>query len=274
MNPEPPVPLNHFYAVLDSATYNAIKTDETIRRRFSASEERTTVRTDMTYTGLYFYGAYTYFEFFDAANSPVGGGGSVGIIFGGDRPGVLQALSERLPGEFTFHPEPITRPYDDKQVPWFYVATSKNLKPESGVNLCVMEYHHRFLAEWNPAIAQSEPLVGRNDVLKRYASVLESAPVKQNSEDVVGLSINLGIPAAAKLLELCALLGYRCAAEGDATSLEGPGIRIRVTADENSAQGLREIALRVNGWPEEKHEYHFGKSVLLFSNNGQATWSF
>ena len=67
---DPPVFLNHLYTVLDTATYKAIEADPFWRTQFAPSERRTTVRTDETYTGLYFYGVNTYFEIFDIADSP------------------------------------------------------------------------------------------------------------------------------------------------------------------------------------------------------------
>src|SRR5438045_1439540 len=62
-----PVALNHFYLTLDSATFRELQNSPFLRKEFAPCEERTTVRKDTTYTGLYFYGINTYFEFFDVA---------------------------------------------------------------------------------------------------------------------------------------------------------------------------------------------------------------
>src|SRR6516165_8816112 len=66
----PQVFLNHFYVVLDSPTYRAVEEDAFLRKHFAVNEKRTTTNAEMTYTGLYFYGINTYFEFFDIGNSP------------------------------------------------------------------------------------------------------------------------------------------------------------------------------------------------------------
>jgi hypothetical protein len=56
----PSVPLNHFYVVLDSATYKAIEQSPFLRKEFAVNEQRTTTRTDISYTGVYFYGTNTW----------------------------------------------------------------------------------------------------------------------------------------------------------------------------------------------------------------------
>ena len=56
-----PVFLNHFYIVVDSATYKEIEQSPFLHQEFAATERRTTVRKDMSYTGLYVYDANTYF---------------------------------------------------------------------------------------------------------------------------------------------------------------------------------------------------------------------
>ncbi len=60
-----PVFLNHFFTVLDLETYQAIEASEFMTREFAPNEYRKTVRGDLSYAGIYFYGLNTYFEFFD-----------------------------------------------------------------------------------------------------------------------------------------------------------------------------------------------------------------
>ena len=64
-----PVYLNHFFLTLDSQTYKEINESSILKDEFAAFEQRTTVRADMTYTGIYFYGTRTYFEFFEAGKN-------------------------------------------------------------------------------------------------------------------------------------------------------------------------------------------------------------
>src|SRR5215469_13015461 len=146
----PQVFLNHFYVVLDSATYRAVEEDTFLRRRFAVNEKRTTTNAEMSYTGLYFYGFHTYFEFFDIGNSPKDSVGDSGIAFGVDQPGAIRVLQEKLAPSLEPNLKSVTRLSQGKQIPWFFMATSKNLPYESGLSCWVMEYHPEFLSNWNP----------------------------------------------------------------------------------------------------------------------------
>jgi hypothetical protein len=156
------------------------------------------------------------------------------------------------------------------------MAVPKTLRPDSGFSLWIMEYHPQFLAAWNPASTQRDEGMSRRHILERYAAVLKRTPSRPYLQDVVGLTISLDKSTAEKLVELCRLLGYRASTEGQATSLEGPDIKLRVIAASGATatQGVREITMRVSGAPSKQKEFHMGKSVLKFSDQGQATWSF
>ncbi len=266
------VPLNHFYVTVDSETYRAIEADPFLRSELAASETRTTRRTDMSYSGLYFYGASTYFELFDASESPDRKLGASGVAFGVDRSGGLAALAREPGAELAVAPEPITRQFGERQVPWFFIATPKWLASDSGFNAWVMEYHPSFLQEWNPK--RGGRGVERRQILRRYAAVLDRAPSAPILRDVVALTIALDDATAAKLVGLCRSLGYRSRAEGGATVLEGPDVRLRLIAARAEVRGVREITMRVNRKPKGVSERRFGASVLRFGDDGLAIWSF
>lgn len=271
--PSFPVPLNHFYVVIDPATYKAIESSEFLRGQFAPSEIRTTVRTDMSYTGLYFYGTNTYFEFFDASNSAMGGLGASGIAFGVEQPGALQALANEQPTRFEVGPQPITRQYKDSQIPWFFMGGPKGLE-SLGFQTWIMEYHPRFLAEWNPMEGKANQGITRKALLERYAAVLKSTPAQPYLQDVTGITINLDSSTATQLIEMCQAFGYLSKTAGNVTTLEGPDdFKLRVMVDATSAKGIREMTMRVSREPEQK-EFPLGKSVLRFTGKGQATWTF
>ena len=94
---EVPVYLNHFYVTVDPATYASIISSDFLRTRFAPFELRTTVRTDSTYTGAYFYGRNTYFEFFDSGKEHRVPGDSA-LAFGVELPGGLDTLLSRMAG--------------------------------------------------------------------------------------------------------------------------------------------------------------------------------
>lgn len=263
-------PLNHFYVVLDPASYKAIEGSDFLRGQLAPSETRTTVRTDMTYTGLYFYGMRTYFELFDGSSPAMGGVGASGLAFGVEETGALEALAKERPDRF-LAPELITRGFKDAQLPWFYMGVPKTLSP-GGLRVWIMEYHPRFLAEWNPM--EGKTGITRSAVLERYAAVLKPTPPQPYLQDVTGLTINLDSATAAKLVEICQALGYAAKTEGGVTTLDGPEVQLRVTTDAAAPKGIREMTLRVSREPEGPKELSFGKSVLRFMGNGRATWTF
>src|SRR5262245_28226860 len=92
------VPLNHFFLTVDADTYKAIESSEFLRNEFAPFEQRTTVRKDTTYTGSYFYGQNTYFEFFEVGRSIGRLVGSSAIAFGVETPGASPGLRQKLEG--------------------------------------------------------------------------------------------------------------------------------------------------------------------------------
>ena len=155
------------------------------------TEQRTTTRTDISYTGVYFYGTNTYFEFFDVANHTMGRLGDGGIAFGVDRTGGLDAVKRELGEQFSIAPAPITRQFQQKQVPWFYNAGFANFPLDSELRIWAMEYHPRFLAEWNPPATGNSAGVSRKQILQRYVAVLNEKTALPYLQDVVALTLGV-----------------------------------------------------------------------------------
>lgn len=103
--------------------------------------------------------------------------------------GALQAIGNERAAEIAIAPEPVTRQYEGKQVRWFYVAGPKDSPADAGFTLWLMEYHPRFLAEWNPQREGRNEGVSRKQILRRYTAVLEDIPARPLFEDVVALTI-------------------------------------------------------------------------------------
>lgn len=203
----PQVFLNHFCVVLDSPTYNAVEADGLLRKHLAVNEKRTTTNADMTYTGLYFYGFNTYFEFLDVGNSPRDRVGDSGIAFGVDQPGTIKVLQEKLGPSLEPSLKSVTRLYHGKQIPWFFMATPRSLPYEGGLSCWVMEYHPDFLGNWNPQPEGTNRGISRKEILQRYSEVLK--PIDEpRLQDVVGLTVAADAPAANSLIHFCLQLGY------------------------------------------------------------------
>ena len=264
-----PILLNHFYLVLDSVTYSAVECDRFLRGEFAVSEQRTTVRTDRTYTGLYFYGVNTYFEFFDVAKEPGHRAGDSGIAFGVEQPGAINSLQSRLGAD---PPILVTRQSGKIQGPWFFMLKTLNHPLESGMSSWIMEYHPRFLAEWHPK--GNESGISRRQILQRYAVILRAQPAPTYFQDVTEITLAAEKEVTTCLVEHCKLFGYRFHNDGETAILEGLDIGLRLVPETSARRGVQQITFRVSSVPHQT-VFHFGpKSVLRFHDNGTATWVF
>jgi hypothetical protein len=259
--------------VLDSPTSKAIEENAFLRRHFAVNEKRTTTNADITYTGRYFYGVNTYFEFFDIADSPRHRVGDCAIAFGVDQPGTIRVLEETLGSSLEPSVLSVTRLYQGKQIPWFYMATLRSLPYESEMSSWVMEYHPEFLAAWNPQPKATNQGISRRQILRRYAEVLE--PVEEpRLEDVIGLTVAADTPAIDGLIQFCLRLGYSSERKQDGNvTLQGPDFVLRLIRASEHVRGIREIKMRTRALAQAEEEHRLGQSVLKCVGRS-AIWSF
>lgn len=265
------IPLNHFYIVLDTETYDAIRSSEFLKNTFGVFEQRTTVRKDMTYTGIYFYGVNTYFEFLNVKQKEGSRIGDSGIAFGMDEPGTIQELSKKISwGE----PMTITRQLGDQSVPWFWMSSPKDLPTASGTLTWMMEYVPSFVLEWHPEVQDGQQGTARKAILAHYASFLKEDPAKRLMRDVIGLTVAVDDAVKARFVEYCSAFGYAIRNEGVVVIAKGPDITFQFVPQTEALRGIQQIEFRISGLPS-KQEYHFGsKSNLKFQSADRATWSF
>ncbi len=256
--------LNHFYIVLEPAAYRDILQNEFLRSQFAPNEVRTTVRRDMTYSGLYFYGTHTYFEFFDASNPLLAGQFPCdGLALGVDRSGALAEVEKKLADLCTCTREQITRQYGGGQVPWFTLMKARDFIQEPTLTLWFMEYQARFLQEWNPQAAGPNEGVRRKDLLQRYVAVLKERPPRPFLKDVTSLTLATDEAAREKISRLVRLAGL------------GKEVEIKVVPPAGEKPGIREFSMRLRRIPRGMTELRFGeKSRLRFHDGKSATWSF
>jgi hypothetical protein len=266
--------LNHFYLVLDSQTFEDIKKNDFLRKEFAPFENRRTIRTDRSYSGIYFYGANTYFEFFDAAEAAPRGlkEGDSGLAFGVENPNAFDVLRNRAVPGIKFHQTTITRQYGDDMLPWFY-----ELEPvDFPFRTFVMLYNPSFLSRWNPSsTATANTGVTRKEFLERYKSILEEKPKDPLLQDVVGVTLALPPEILQKLSRIYAAWGMRRHGKGDQVSLDAQQFLIRLIPETDTARGIQEVDLRLNAAAKELQPVHFGKrSALTFKSKNSAVWAF
>jgi hypothetical protein len=269
------VPLNHFYLTLDHGTFQAIQSSAFLRKEFAPSEERTTVRKDMTYTGLYFYGVNTYFEFFDASQEKSRKAGDSGIAFGVEQIGASQILQARAAAQLPMQRLPVTRRLGDAQVPWFFMLRPTSRGLDAAISTWTMEYEAQFLAQWHNEIADHNRGISRREILQRYVAVLPDTPPKPLLEEVLAMTVAADQASIELLARQGRLFGYSLRTEGDATILQGYDFTLRLIPETARQHGIQQITLKVNRQSDSPMEMRFGaQSILRFHGNGTASWSF
>lgn len=245
------IELNHFYVTVDSVTYAAIEHNAFLKQEFAAFEKRTTVRADRSYTGIYFYGTKTYFEFFDSDREKRAVG-ETAVAFGVDSEGTMPSVEGA-------HRDLITRGWNGKQIPWFY-RLSPVPQLAKGLESWVMEYTPEFLAQWRPEGRVGQG-VARAEVLKRYKSVLAETPVDAYLDDVTGLTLALPADEMERMMHWMEQVK--------------PAVTIRFLPMGTGPHGLRSVSFRLRKAPAERMTLRFGaRSVLTLRPDKTAIWEF
>jgi hypothetical protein len=259
-----PVPLllNHLYVVPDRETFDAIAGSAFLRESFAVFEERTTVRADMSYSGLYLYGRNTYFEFLPpgAAGLPEG---STGIALGLETAGACEVLARALEERgVRTQLVPITRQLEAAQVPWFRMLGVQ--MPPSPLNLFVMEYDPRFLASWHATLPPATGGIERTSVLERYAAALDRTDwrAKAPLADVTEVRLALDEAQRERVLAVCTAGGYEVAQLSDGWLVHAPHFRL-LLRESSEPGGLTGFGMRLRE-PLAQKPLQLGKAVVSF----------
>ncbi|MEN3332538.1 MAG: hypothetical protein V7641_1903 [Blastocatellia bacterium] len=269
--------LNHFFLTVDAESYNAIQSSAFLRDEFAPFEQRTTVRQDLTYTGSYFYGAHTYFEFFEAGRASGRVLGASGIAFGVEAPGASLRLKPRLEAAFKMPVavRPITRRVGDRDLDWFYMTTADGTQP-SLLQTWVMEYRDSFLNDWYGELKPATRGITRAEILERYTARLGENDKRRQKllEDVIEITLALPDAEGARLLKACEAFGYRATNSAGKTRCAGPGITLTLIAPNSYVRGIIAVKFSLRHAKQGQKTYRFGKSVLQFNDDRTALWTF
>ena len=244
-----PVLLNHVYAVVDEATYEALVACEVLAERFALVEERTTRRVDGAYTGLYFYGEETYVELLRPGGPRGLVPGEFGLALGVERTDAIDALAQRLAecGVTTF-PGDVPREREGESLPWFRILGSSRAHAESRLQLFTMEYASGFAEAWSPrseGTAPGAPSLARGEVLDAYARGLSGRAHREAAlfRDVIALTLEVDDAEAEALLTHARAFCWNVEQREDARHvLRPPGLVITLITDDDPA-GL--LAIRM-----------------------------
>jgi len=232
----PAVPLNHFFVVVDAATYEAARSSEFLIREWAPFEARTTVRNDTSYTGIYWYGRRTYFELFEpGAQGPVG---ASGLALGVEEPGASAIVKQRWQEALgTAGGGLVTRKTESDEVPWFEMTYAKEIP---GLRVWLMEYHAEFLARWYGALTPARS-IGRADALDRYVAKISESARRETAllQDVVGLEIALAPPEREALVRQLRAVAWTATDAGADVVCRGPeGEELRLVAPRGDRTGI------------------------------------
>jgi Family of unknown function (DUF5829) len=232
----PPVFLNHFFVVVDAASYQAARSSAFLTREFAPFEARTTVRNDMSYTGIYWYGRHTYFELFEPGSQGQQGasGLALGVEESGASAGVRRHWQETLGAAGG---GPVTRKTENDEPPWFEMTFSREIP---GLRVFLMEYHAEFLVRWYGELTTVRSIT-RADVLDRYVAKIGLADRRERAllQDVVGLEIALAPPDRETLVKQLRAVSWLAQDAGEAVVCNGPeSVRLRLVPPKNGRTGI------------------------------------
>jgi hypothetical protein len=273
----PVVSLNHVYRVLDPETFHAAEASDYLRTTFAAFERRTTKSGDDSWTGLYFYGESTYFEFLAGdpkRDRPVG---QSGLAFGIEEEGGSKAIRKALDGLGLGSARTMdrTRETAGKMVPWFQMT---GFEPKDPVLVAwVMEYSTAFLKQWHPELRPELSGISRKAVLERYAAkaALTIPPKDPLLQNVTGLRLALDAARTESFGRELAALGFRRVSGAAGVSWMGPDLRIDVVPAEGDAKGIVAIEMALTRKPEEAKSLELGKGARLeIRTDGTASFLF
>ncbi|MCU0634234.1 MAG: DUF5829 family protein [Gemmatimonadaceae bacterium] len=271
--PTPRTGLNHFYHVPDSATFAAIESSRFLRDTLGVFEARTTRRSDQVYTGVYWYGQATYFEFLPPGpgnRKPGDSGMAWGTDAADDSAMVRRALSgiagERVTSTM------ITRGIDSVQVPWFLQTALESGGRTRELNSWVMTYAGDFLTRWHGTLPPVTGGSSRSAVLERYAAKVGQLDRRRDAAftDVTGLDLQVDAATRTRVLAECRALGGM--ARGSRCTLGDFALRLNDATP--TARGLRRIVLRLRHPWSGPRVRTFGTSTLRLIDDATAEWEF
>ena len=201
-----PVYLNHLLVFVDRDTYRALSASGFLNEYFACSEERTThdQATGMSWTGRYYYGRQTYFEFMNPDKTSWAPRDGLAFSIGSE--GGSVALARRLEQgtEREVRHYKRNRRYQDQDIPWFWSVEIPR-RDDARLISWVMEYDPGFLNQWAPDLPPRQSVsdqaeITRSGFLTRYRSAIGDNLPERLFRDITSVTVTLP-PDEADLLE-------------------------------------------------------------------------
>jgi len=272
--------LNHFFLLVDSATYKDIVASNFIKNEFAHFEERTTVvNNNESYSGAYIYGENTYFELFDEAKSQrfMPQGLISGIALGVEKKDEIKIIQKKLKdyknGVYALR----SREWNGVQIPWFTMTFVFYGNTAPDVMTWVMEYHEDFLKKWHPELTPTSPGIARNDIIERYAANIAKTgrPKDKIFRDVIEVDLRLNPNDLKALKGELSVLGFAFSEEGNTKIGSGPDVMVVIDVIEEGKGKITGIKMSCCSNQYKEKTFFFGeKSRLVLHADNTATWTF
>jgi hypothetical protein len=269
-SPLPPL-LNHFYATVSPQTYAAIEASSFLRDTFAPFEKRTTVRNDSTYSGFYFYGQQTYFEFFEEnqGDRKPGDAGLALALESASGSATLRASWQQLRPSLTTM---VTRQLDGQAVDWFEMTSFEETRAISaveGLRLFAMQYAPGFAQRWHPAGPTS---IARNAILAAYCAKLQLTRQRESCllQDVSHIEIAAPEPGVRLRAAQLQAAGWKLKPASGSIDCLGfkSSIRFRFAPKPIGVTRI-EFSLQRN---HPRGETSIGSTLLSFNGRRRAVW--
>ena len=270
------VPLNHIFVIPDMETFDAISSNQFLQNEFSVFEKRTTVRNDMSYTGIYFYGKNTYFEFLPPGSAAGMPQGATGIAWGFEQSGAASRMSKRLKEKkyMTFD-GPVTRKLDEEEIPWFQFLGIQPAHEKSTLSLFAMEYKPEFLQKWHADLPPEKPSISRGAILQRYAAKLanDNSTTTPLFQDIAEVHLELDPRQMKHVQNLLNAFNYDIGQESGQVVARGPDVVFRLKEGDRPG-GIVAFQINLSRDANDCPAIRFGPSSELRFSGRTATWTF
>lgn len=271
----PPVYLNHFFVVLSPEEFKSVRKSAFLKGDFAAFEERSTSSQNQSWSGLYYYGKHTYFEFLPVGSLDGQKPRDCSIALGVDHPGDSAAIEGRLRSEFGSPVDPSVIYRGDEKIPWFHLLLPRRSVAVPWFETWVMEYHKDFLPKWHAGLPPTTNSISREAILTRYKAVAGDTTSRRPHLFVDVESILIALPSEelSKFEGWLKALGFYSTHSGERTDFAGPDIKITVVPAEDKRKGILEASFRLSR-PLEQTLQFGDQCVLSPAVGNRATWTF
>ena len=274
---QPPIAgLNHFLAVLDDATAEAVKNAAYLKEFANFSVNTVAANGGQSWTGRYLLGRQTYVELFavhdleQSGRHATVGDSSIGI--GGDKPGAVSILVERLRAAgITARTGMRKRRFGDREVDWFKSANIETPGPQSHSGAFALEYVASYFDE--PASGKTEPPEGPDDIVSRER--YNSDEYKNHlMRDVRSVELAITPVDSPPIEAMLRAAGFDVKKSTATVRAIEPDIEIVLRLVPETQIGLRRVEFLLNTGVKTPHVEQIGHSVLKVGPGDRAVWTF